>query len=86
MVLTPATHLYLDHSQEPDPHERGYYWATRFIDTQKVFSYIPSDIYANADVDRAGRPLDMDAICGADYSGCPPLDKPENIVGTELAS
>ena len=39
VVLAHATHLYFDHPQEPDPEDRGYYWATRFIDTQKTFGY-----------------------------------------------
>ena len=36
VVLSHATHLYFDHPHEPDPRERGYYWATRFASTEKV--------------------------------------------------
>ncbi|GFS16873.1 beta-hexosaminidase, partial [Elysia marginata] len=28
VVMTPATNLYLDHAYEPDPEERGLFWAT----------------------------------------------------------
>ncbi|KAK3722061.1 hypothetical protein QZH41_007366 [Actinostola sp. cb2023] len=37
VIMTQATHLYFDHPQEPDPEERGYYWATRFTDTPTGF-------------------------------------------------
>ncbi|CAG5129713.1 unnamed protein product [Candidula unifasciata] len=30
VILSHATHLYFDHPDEPDPEERGNYWATRF--------------------------------------------------------
>ena len=78
MILSHATHLYFDHPYEPDPEERGYYWATRFTDTRKTFGYIPDDIYATADIDRAGRPLTPEQIC---KDTCLTLDKPENIEG-----
>ena len=54
MVLSHATHLYFDHPQEPDPEERGYYWATRYTDARKTFAYMPDDIYRNIDVSKSG--------------------------------
>ena len=57
-MLAPATHLYFDQPQEPDPEERGQYWASRFTETRKVFSFMPEDLYANADVERSGEPYD----------------------------
>ena len=44
VVMTQATHLYFDHPYEPDPEERGYYWATRYTDTRKAFGFMPDDI------------------------------------------
>ena len=38
-VITPASHLYLDHPEEPDSNERGYYWATRYTDMRNIFSF-----------------------------------------------
>ena len=35
-VITPASHLYFDHPEEPDTNERGYYWATRFTDMERT--------------------------------------------------
>jgi hexosaminidase len=52
VVLAHATHLYFDHPEEPDPEERGYYWATRYTDTMKTFMYYPDDIYENIQTDR----------------------------------
>jgi len=78
--MTQATHLYFDHPYEPDPEERGYYWAPRFIDTRKTFGFMPDDLYANADVTRMGDPI-VD-LCNNMYKGkCIPLKKPENVAG-----
>ena len=82
VILSLATHLYFDHPYEPDPAERGYYWATRYTDTRKSFGFIPGNVYANADVKRNGSPLSHEDICGGDT--CYQLTKPENIIGTEL--
>lgn len=40
VILSHATHLYLDHPYEPDFDERGLFWATSYIDTRKVFNYL----------------------------------------------
>lgn len=48
-LLTVPDFLYFDHPQAVDPAEPGYYWATRFIDTQKVFSFAPENLPQNAD-------------------------------------
>lgn len=78
--MTQATHLYFDHPYEPDPEERGYYWAPRFIDTRKTFGFIPDDVYANADFTRMGDPIVN--LCEEMYKGkCVPLKKPQNIAG-----
>ncbi|KAK3755736.1 hypothetical protein QZH41_007466 [Actinostola sp. cb2023] len=80
VVMTQATHLYFDHPYEPDPEERGYYWASRFIDTRKTFGFMPDNLYANADFTRMGDPI-VD-LCNNMYKGkCEKLRKPENIVG-----
>ncbi|XP_061190881.1 beta-hexosaminidase-like [Saccostrea echinata] len=81
VVLSHATHLYFDHPQEPDPSERGYYWATRFTDTRKTFGYIPSNISYNADKARDGHPLTEEEICP--NNSCFKLEKPENIIGVQ---
>ncbi|KAH3867025.1 hypothetical protein DPMN_030150 [Dreissena polymorpha] len=79
--MTQATNLYFDHPQEPDPEERGLYWATRFTDTRKVFDFRPDALYDNIREDRSGNPQSKQDICGEDMSKCTLLEKPENVLG-----
>ena len=79
--MAQATHLYFDHPYEPDPEERGLYWAPRFTSTQKAFMFAPSDLYSNADVTRSGDPVKRELLCGEDGTNCVRLERPENIVG-----
>ncbi|KAK7102185.1 chitobiase-like isoform X1 [Littorina saxatilis] len=84
VVLSPGTHLYFDHPQEPDPEERGLYWACRFTDTHKVFCFAPDNLFSNADVRLTGEAFsaeELKALDGAEEST--PLKKPENIVGLQ---
>ncbi|PAA85914.1 hypothetical protein BOX15_Mlig027712g2, partial [Macrostomum lignano] len=60
LVMAPATRLYLDHRQEPDPEERGLYWAANFTDLYTVFSYD-----AKTDAAAAGPDADILGISGA---------------------
>ena len=57
-VIAVPDFLYFDFPYEVDPKERGYYWATRFTDTQKVFSFAPENLPQNAEtsVNREGNP------------------------------
>jgi hexosaminidase len=81
VILSHGTHLYFDHPYEAHPEERGYYWATRYADTKKVFSYMPDDVYANADYTRAREPIvNLEALVGREL---PKLEKPENILGIQ---
>ncbi|MEO2268689.1 family 20 glycosylhydrolase [Pseudoalteromonas sp. YIC-656] len=81
VVLSHGTHLYFDHPYEAHPAERGYYWATRYTDTQKVFGYMPDNVYANADYTRTREKIDnLEALVGRPM---PKLEKPENILGMQ---
>ncbi|MBX2882380.1 MAG: carbohydate-binding domain-containing protein [Granulosicoccus sp.] len=55
-VIAVPDYLYFDFPYEVDPKERGYYWATRFTDTQKVFAFAPENLPQNAEtsVNREG--------------------------------
>ncbi len=80
-ILSPATHLYFDHPYEAHPEERGYYWATRYTDTAKVFGFMPDNFYANADRTRMGAPIEnLEAMVGR---ALPALEKPENLRGLQ---
>ena len=82
-ILSSATHYYFDHPYEPDPYDRGLYWATRLASSRKVFNFMPDDMYENMGVDGYGHPLDKDHICQT--YGCMPLepDKVDNIIGKD---
>ncbi|CCQ10331.1 Beta-hexosaminidase [Pseudoalteromonas luteoviolacea B = ATCC 29581] len=81
VILSHGTHLYFDHPYEAHPEERGYYWAARYTDTQKVFGYMPDDVYANADFTRDLEPIvNLEALVGR---AMPKLEKPENILGIQ---
>lgn len=56
-IVAVPDFLYFDFPQEIDPAERGYYWATRFTDTRKVFGFAPENLPQNAEtsVSREGR-------------------------------
>lgn len=78
--MTQATHLYFDHPQEPDPEERGYYWATRFTNTRKTFGFIPDDLFANVEELRNGSRLTRKELCEKPEM-CVNLTQSQNIVG-----
>lgn len=81
VVLSHGTHLYFDHPYEVHPEERGYYWAARFTDVQKIFNYMPDALYANADFTRTGETItDLSRLLGRPL---PRLEKPENILGIQ---
>lgn len=90
--MTPATHLYLDHPEEPDPDERGVYWATRYVDLKTIFAFQPLRLYNNSA--RAmnwsqlgpGTHLPPNYKCkkfGEEY--CVNLERRENIVGLQCS-
>jgi len=56
-IVAAPDFTYFDFTQEIDPAERGQYWATRFIDTAKVFAFAPENLPQNAatSVTREGR-------------------------------
>ena len=81
VVLSPGTHLYFDHPHEAHPLERGYYWATRFSSIDKVFGFMPDNLYANADTTRNGAAInDLEALVGREM---PLLQQPQNILGIQ---
>ena len=82
--MSHATNLYFDHPIEPDPEERGYYWATRYTDLYKAFKFNALDVYENIEIDRMGNPLEREELCGPANGNCPPLDRAENIIGTTM--
>nr|QRL05527.1 chitobiase precursor [Xenorhabdus nematophila] len=56
VVISSPDYIYLDMPYEVNPKESGYYWATRFNDEAKIFSFAPNNLPQNAEtsVDRDG--------------------------------
>jgi len=63
VVLSNATHLYLDLAYEKDPLDRGYYWAG-FVGLRSPFEFVPLDVFKNADRNSMGQPLGADVRAG----------------------
>ncbi|RUS75545.1 hypothetical protein EGW08_016695, partial [Elysia chlorotica] len=81
VIMAPASHVFFDHPQEPDPVEGGNVWAARYIDAFKTFSFMPFSYYDNAQTRLSGKAISKEFICKADNSGCPELKYPENVIG-----
>lgn len=81
VIMNQATHLYLDHPYEPDPEERGLYWATRFTDTHKVFGFSPNNVYACASMEEMAETGAVGNPCSS-LEECEPLRERENIEGS----
>jgi hexosaminidase len=62
-VLTCVTNLYFDMANYKSYDEPGYYWGA-FLGIDKFFSFIPYDYFKNADVDKAGRPVNRNIFVG----------------------
>lgn len=81
VVLSSATHLYFDHPYEAHPEEFGYYWATRYTGMEKLFNFMPDNLYANADRTHAGAEItDLEALVRRPL---PPMNKPHNMLGIQ---
>lgn len=80
--------------EEPDNHERGLYWSTRFLDMKTIFQFQPFDLYANTEFAddynselAPGTPIPPYYKCekyGDEY--CIQTSKPENIVGLQCST
>ena len=49
VVISSPDVLYFDFPYEADPKEHGYYWASRHINTEKVFQFMPDNLPVHAE-------------------------------------
>lgn len=56
VVMSNASNLYLDMAYNKSWQEPGFYWAAMF-ETKDTYSFIPYDLYKNADHDNYGNPV-----------------------------
>ncbi|OCG24859.1 beta-N-acetylhexosaminidase [Gilliamella sp. wkB108] len=56
VIISNPDYIYLDMPYEVNPNESGYYWAARFNDERKIFSFAPDNLPQNAETsfDRNG--------------------------------
>lgn len=57
VVLSNASNLYFDMAYDKSWEEPGFYWASMF-GTKDTYSFIPYDLYKNAQFDNYGNPVD----------------------------
>lgn len=50
VVISSPDVLYFDFPYEADPKEHGYYWASREINTEKIFQFMPENLPAHAEI------------------------------------
>lgn len=82
VVMATASHTYFDHPADASPNEPGFYWACRFNDVLKTFSFRPMTFYNNADYKNYGDEYKDGEVCEG-VSWCPKLNLPENIIGIQ---
>ncbi|MBU2869220.1 family 20 glycosylhydrolase [Colwellia sp. E2M01] len=49
VVISSPDVLYFDFPHEADPKEHGFYWASRHINTEKVFQFMPDNLPIHAE-------------------------------------
>jgi len=80
--------LYFDFPYEADPQEHGYYWASRHINTEKIFQFMPDNLPIHAEfwLDREDKPYVADDTLQHDEQGkivSAPLAKDKRFVGIQ---
>ncbi|QOL25528.1 carbohydate-binding domain-containing protein [Thalassotalea sp. LPB0316] len=88
VVISSPDALYFDFPYEADPKEHGYYWASREINTEKVFQFMPENLPIHAEfwTDRQNNPYEADdtkkqAESGHSEQG--PLDQGVKFYGVQ---
>ena len=87
VVSTPDA-TYFDFPYEADPKEHGYYWASRQINTEKVFQFMPDNIPVHAEfwLDREDKAYVADDTEQVDKEGKvthKPLNKGTQFLGLQ---
>lgn len=86
VILSQSDFLSFDHAPEADPESPGDYWAIRFIDPLRVFSYLPEHRCCNLVPDEFTFGKMPFAPYGCiDDSNCLESKHPQNVTGANLS-
>lgn len=86
VILSQSDFLSFDHAPEADPESPGDYWAIRFIDPLRVFSYLPEHRCCNLVPDEFTFGKMPFAPYGCiDDSNCLESKHPQNVTGDNLS-
>lgn len=71
VVISSPDVMYFDFPYEADPKEYGYYWASRHINTEKIFQFMPDNLPIHAEfwLDRDDNPYRTDDTLQKSSSG-----------------
>ncbi|NMP30275.1 family 20 glycosylhydrolase [Thalassotalea sp. M1531] len=88
MVVSSPDVTYFDFPYEADPKEHGYYWASRQINTRKMFNFMPDNLPVHAEfwLDRADNAYIADDTVKTDESGkiiSAPMNKGVKFLGLQ---
>ena len=86
VILSQSDFLSFDHAPEADPESPGDYWAIRFIDPLRVFSYLPEHRCCNLVPDEFTFGKMPFAPYGCiDDSNCLESKHPQNVTGDNFS-
>lgn len=88
IVVSSPDATYFDFPYEADPKEHGYYWASRKINTQKLFEFMPDNLPVHAEfwLDRQDLAYEADDTVQVDEQGkeiSKPLNKGVKFLGIQ---
>lgn len=88
VVLSHPDALYFDLPYEAHPKEGGYYWATRHVNSRKVFNFMPGNLPVHAEfwVDSSENPFEINDTKQTDENGNvkqSPLRKDAQFLGIQ---
>ncbi|WP_196138862.1 family 20 glycosylhydrolase [Aliikangiella sp. G2MR2-5] len=71
VIVSIPDATYFDFPYAADPKERGYYWGSRYTDTEQVFQLMPENLPLHAEfwTDRENRPMILDDRPGKNEKG-----------------
>lgn len=88
VVVSSPEAFYFDFPYEADPKEHGYYWASRHINSEKIFQFMPENLPIHAEfwLDREDNPYIADDTLKLDENGkilSSPIQPGKRFIGVQ---